>query len=238
MNFWIAIVGSVLIYLLAKPMRLFAIGTGDISEIIPLVSFSSLFSLIFGWIFLGEVPTNWGLLGVTLISLGGYYMNFDTKQTGTINRITHPFKKVVRSKTHSFLFLSLILGPISSVFDKMAINNTFPRSPHYALLAENLILIPLLIPILFIRKVNIKPLKDLAGWKVPIMLSVFFAVGSLLGFSAISVGYIGYVAAIRQLSSLVAVVGGYYFLKEKGLRKRLLSTVIMGIGAFLIGYLG
>lgn len=50
-TFWLAITASVATYVLAKPMRLFAIGVGDISEIVPLVSFSSLFSVIFGWIF-------------------------------------------------------------------------------------------------------------------------------------------------------------------------------------------
>lgn len=124
------------------------------------------------------------------------------------------------------------------MFDKIAINNTFPRSPYFALLAENLVLIPLLIPVLYLRKVKLDSLRSLSGWKIPVILSGLYAIANLTNFSAISVGYVGYVAAIRELSSLAAVVGGYYLLKESGLARRFISALVMGAGVFLIGYLG
>lgn len=238
LNFWIGVLGSVLVYLIAKPLRLFALGIGDLSEVVPLVSFSSLFSLIFAWLFLREIPTGWGLLGVALIAFGGYLMNFDNTQLGALNKITHPLIFIFKNKHQSFLFLSLILMPVSSIFDKFAINNTFPRSPYYPLILESIILIPLLIPILIIRKVKFENLKTFSGWQIPLILGVVYALGSLLSFSAINTGYVGYVSAIKQLQSLVAVLIGYFILKEGNLKKRLVSAVVMGIGVFLIAYLG
>lgn len=235
--FWVGVVGAVLVYLIAKPMRLFALGTGDISEIVPLVSFSSLFSLIFGWVFLNEVPTKWGLLGVGFIAIGGYLMNFEYTKEG-ISKVIHPVRQVFKQRTQSLLFMSIILGPITSVFDKLAINNTFPRSPHYALTAENVLIIPPLIFLLFYRKTRLDKLKHFSNWKIPLLLGLLFAIQSLLSFSAMSVGNIGYVSAIKQLASLVAVVGGFIFLGEVKFRQRMISAAVMASGAFLISYLG
>lgn len=238
LSFWIGILGSVVIYMLAKPMRLFAIGTGDLSEIIPLISLSSLFSLIFGWLFLKEVPNSWGIIGVSLVAVGGYMMNFDMTQVGFINKVIHPVRFAFSNKTQTFLYLSLLLGPITSVFDKFAINNTFPKSPSFALIMENLFIIPLLIPVLFARKISVEKLKYFPNWKVPLLLGLTFGISNILNFLAISVGNIGYVAAIRQLSSLISVLMGYFILKEGKLGRCLLSAIVMGIGAFLVGYLG
>lgn len=237
-NFWVGVLGSVFVYLIAKPFRLFALGIGDLSEIVPLVSFSSLFSLIYGWIFLEEVPTSWGLFGVALITIGGYLMNFDNTQSGIFNKLTHPFKSILKTRHQSYLFLSLILIPISGIFDKFAIKNTFPRSPFYTLFLEAIILTALLIPILRVRKIKLDSLKSFNDWKLPLLLGVVYALDSFLSFSAINIGYVGYVSAVKQLQSLVAVLVGYFILKEGNLKKRMVSAIVMGTGVFLIAYLG
>lgn len=237
-SFWLGVFGSVTVYLVAKPMQLFAFGIGDLSEVVPLISFNSLFSLIFAWIFLKEVPTSWGLLGVALIAFGGYLMNFDDTQIGAVNKITHPIKYIFKNRYQSYLFLSVILVPISGIFDKFAINNTFPHSPHYVVFMESLILVFLLAPILIIRKVKFGSLKTLSGWRVPFVLGLIYAVGSWLTFLAMSLGNLGYVSAIGKLSNLLTVLLSYFILKEGNLKKRLTSATIMGAGALLIAYLG
>jgi len=137
-----------------------------------------------------------------------------------------------------FLFISLLIGPISAVFDKLAINNTFPRSPYYVLLFENMLIMPLLLPVLHLRKINLTPLKNLAGWKTPLIVSIFYALANVFNFFAINNGKVGYVSAIRQLSSVLAVLGGYYILKEGDFAKRFTGCIVMAIGAFLIATLG
>jgi len=235
--FYLSIGLSCLLYIVAKPLRLFALGTGDISEIVPLISFQSVLSLGLGWVILNEVPTKWGLLGVTLISLGGYLINFDRKLC-LKERLIAPFKKIYQNKSQLFLVVSLLIGSVLSVVDKMAINDTYPKSPHYVLLAEQLVCLPLVSLIIFQKKSDIKKFTKFDNLKIPLIIALLYTVRNFFNFSALGLGKVGYVVAIGQLSSLIAVFGGVFLLKENGFRKKIASAVLMGAGAVLIGWLG
>ncbi|MBU1129725.1 EamA family transporter [Patescibacteria group bacterium] len=225
-SFFFGIIFSVLFYIIAKPLRIFALGTGDISQIIPLISFKSIFTLLIAWITLGEIPSLWGCLGVFLIAFGGFLINY--KQGS----------KIFKNRSQNYLFISLIIASIMSVLDKLAIKGTSPTSPHYVLLAENLLSIPFFLYFLIHKKISFSPLKSLKNWGIPVLIALLYSIRNLLNFSAIGKGPVAYVVAISQLSSIIAVVGGVVFLKETGIKRKLSSAILMSIGAFLIGYLG
>lgn len=236
-GFWIGVVGSASLYVLVKPLRVFAIGQGDISEIVPLVSFSSLFSLFYAWMLLGEVPSAWGIVGVMLVASGGYLMNIE-RANFTVRTLLNPIKKVFSHKAQAYLFISLVLGALLGVFDKYAINNTFPRSPQFVYMTENFLILPVFAVAVAVRRKQAFFLKNIKNWKAIFLMGTFASVSEALTFSAMSVGNIGYVSAIKNLSAILVVLGGVYYLKESKLKQKLISTIVMASGAFLIAYLG
>jgi drug/metabolite transporter (DMT)-like permease len=65
-------------------------------------------------------------------------------------------------------------------------------------------------------------------------MAVFSAVGYFAVLSALNLGEVSSVMPIVELSTIVAVLGGYFFHKEKDIMKRLLGTAIMIAGGILI----
>jgi uncharacterized membrane protein len=56
----------------------------------------------------------------------------------------------------------------------------------------------------------------------------------ILGYTAFSLGYVGYVTTLFKLSTLMTVIWSFVFLKERGMAQRLPASLVMVIGAILI----
>jgi uncharacterized membrane protein len=67
-----------------------------------------------------------------------------------------------------------------------------------------------------------------------LLAGLISGIAPLFGFSAIALGYVGYVTALFKLGAVFTVVWGTLMLKEHGLRKRFPATVVMVIGGVLI----
>jgi uncharacterized membrane protein len=57
----------------------------------------------------------------------------------------------------------------------------------------------------------------------------------VLGYTALSLGLAGYVTTLFRLSAALTVVWGRVFLGEAGLAQRLPASLLMALGAVLIG---
>ena len=56
----------------------------------------------------------------------------------------------------------------------------------------------------------------------------------MLGYTAFSLGLVGYVTALFRLSAVMTVLWASLFLKERDLVNRLPGSLIMAVGAILI----
>jgi uncharacterized membrane protein len=59
-------------------------------------------------------------------------------------------------------------------------------------------------------------------------------VAPVLGYTAFSLGPVGYVTTLFRLSTLMTVIWSYLFLNERGIAQRLPASFVMVIGAILI----
>ena len=59
-------------------------------------------------------------------------------------------------------------------------------------------------------------------------------IAPVLGYTAYSLGFVGYVTTLFRLSAIMTVIWGFLFLKERGLAQRLPASVVMVVGAILI----
>ena len=56
----------------------------------------------------------------------------------------------------------------------------------------------------------------------------------ILGYTAFSLGFVGYVTTLFKLSTAMTVLWGSLFLKERNLTQRLPGSLVMVVGAILI----
>jgi drug/metabolite transporter (DMT)-like permease len=231
-NFLLAIFASAVIDVFAFLASYKAIKIASVSEIAPVSSFSPVFTLIFAMIFLKEVPTEIKLFGVIIVVVGAYFLNISGIKKGALE----PIKKLASNKGVQLFFFANFLWAITPIFQKVAIQNTFPMTPligpifDYGLVAA--ILLPIVLRKLKQSKEAFKTIKK-SLW-VLVILGFFGALSQYAAYTAFSLANLGYVISIFRLSSIFAIILGALFLKETGIREKLLGAVIMLIGAILV----
>lgn len=208
-----------------------SLSTIDLSVFGPLNSYKPIFATIFSIILLGEIPTFWGSLGVVVIIGGSYFLNY--KESGETSSVKSFFK----NRGIIFRFLAIGLTAIAAVFSKKAI---LLSSPLITLMYWSVIGWPVSVMLVMKLKLNwkseleqIKKYKGNFGFLFLSFLALQFF--TLLAFEKI---FVGYSLALFQLSSLISVLFGVLFFKERNIKYRLLGSLIMVIGVILIVLLG
>jgi drug/metabolite transporter (DMT)-like permease len=226
--FVFAVVGSAMLNAVAHLASTHSLKLADASLVTPLLTFSPVFTLLISAAFLGEVPDLRGLFGVGLVLVGAYWLN---RGPGA-NWLT-PFKAIALTPGVALVLLAGLLWAITPIFEKLAIQHTFPENPRFTALAVNGLLVVLLTP--FALRPGRGALATLFRRRREWWLAALIA-GSAptLGYTAISLGLVGYVTTLFRLSAVFTVVWGAWLLKESGLRQRLPASALMVVGAILI----
>lgn len=203
-----------------------AISKGDISQVVPMLSFTPLFLLVSSPILVGETITAKGIIGIILIVVGSYLVNVNLKH----DSILSPFKSLVKHKgTRYMLFVAMILS-ISANYDKKGITSSSVL--QYLFFINLYILIGTTIFTLYKQKLILNAL--MIERKNLFMVGIITTIGYSVHMAAISMTYVAYVIAIKRTSGMISVILGYFFLNEQNIRERLLGSVIMFIGVLFI----
>lgn len=208
-----------------------SLSTIDLSVFGPLNSYKPIFAILFSIILLGEIPTFWGSLGVIVIIGGSYFLNY--KESGQ----TYSVKNFFKNRGIIFRFLAIGLTAIAAVFSKKAI---LLSSPLITLIYWSVIGWPISVLLVVKLKLNWKSelaqIKKYKGNFCFLFLS-FLALQffTLLAFEKI---FVGYSLALFQVSSLISVLFGVLFFKERNVKYRLLGSMVMVIGVILIALFG
>lgn len=226
--FFLGILGSAILNTLAHLAATQALKEGDVSLVAPLFVFSPVFTLLVSSITLREVPQLLPLIGVGLIIIGAYLLTLSSW-----HEVFEPLRAVVHQKVLWLAITASILWGITPVFEKTAIQHTFPENPTAAAFGALLALTLILFPIM-LSQVN-KPLVQLRiRWRGFVMLGVIGGIAPLFGYAAFSLGLVGYVSALFKMSSVFALLWAFLFLREKDVLRRLPGAIVMVIGAILI----
>ena len=67
-----------------------------------------------------------------------------------------------------------------------------------------------------------------------VIAGLIAGIAPVLGYTAFSLGYVGYVTTLFKLSALMTMIWSFLFLREGGVRFRLPASILMVIGAILI----
>lgn len=210
----------------------------DISVETPLSNIGILFTVFFGYIFLGERLGVWHLVGVVFIVAGAYLLEINHSASSGASRskidVWYPLREFKNSRYIHFLLAGLVLYSLSSVVDRVVLQEisviTYLFFVYLFLTINNILLFVFLHKVPF--SVVFKEAKDSAGWAV--LFAVSRLISNFLFANAISVLYVGVAVAIKRISTLLTVVLGGKFLSEENLRWRMMSSAVMIVGALLI----
>lgn len=228
--FFIGVTGSVLFYTASNIIGFKAMRMADLSAIYPLVSLGPIFTLFVALLPpLSEKPSLLATVGVFITLAGAYILNATKAKEGVLE----PIKSLLKNRASFLMIISVLIGSIVIVFDKLAINNTLPQNTTFTLLMENLMIIFGLLPLLYIR--NKKFYRQItSNSKLFLLLGLLNAVSTILAFSAVGGGNVGLVATILKIQILFVLLFSYVAFKDRPKLETLIGSVIMIFGVVLI----
>ena len=211
-------------YFLAK-----ALEKGDLSLIYPIMRSSPALVLIFSIFILGEDVSALGVAGILLVAIGVYTINMESL---VFSELFRPFRAMTRDRAIQFAFLTLFSVAGYTLVDKLAVSQMHPVIFAYI---YPWISLSLFSGYIFKVKPNDVLKKEWRAHKGSILIcGVLSIFGYFLVLVAFTMERMSYVAGLRQLSIVFAVLLGGHLLKEKNKRIRIASSIIIFIGAYLI----
>lgn len=225
-TFWILIAimlpfEFVLVNLFQKAFKL-----SPVSLIVPILSLSPLFIALISFILFSEKLTFYHILALIAFVVGVYILNLKS----TTTHIFAPIKSLFEDKGVFYIFLvALILG-VTVTLGKRAIVASSPQffsAIYYTFVT--LLLFPL-----YKYKSKVR-LSDFFRHKKSIfLLGILGPVSLMLVFFALKMGPTAVVQSVKSLDVIFSVILAGTFLKEKGIRKRLIGSAFIVAGSILI----
>lgn len=190
----------------------------DATLVYPITTASPLLVVIWAKVFLNEKVTSLGLFGISIILVGVIIM--------------HSTKTKIRLDTKGIIFavLSAIFYSFGAVVDKFGVSNK-----NFMLYIYSLVFF---MTLFLTIQAGIRYSNHLAEFDKNKLYVLIGGVIIFLSFLSYRLGLIymnvSYATSLRQINAVFGVLLGVYFLKEKLYLRRLIGTVIIFIGAFLI----
>jgi uncharacterized membrane protein len=226
--FAIGVLGSAGLNVVAHLASTKALKLGDVSLVTPLLIFSPVFTVLISSLFLGEIPSARGLLGVGLVLIGAYWLNHNSDASWLA-----PFRSLTLKPSIALVLLAGLLWAITPLFEKTAIQHTNPESPRFTAFVATALLTFMLTPAVIARGKSAT--SKLSFHRRELFLAGLIAgIAPVLAYTAFSLGFVGYVTTLFKLSTVMTIIWSFLFLKEQGLAQRLPGSLVMVVGAILI----
>jgi drug/metabolite transporter (DMT)-like permease len=227
-GFWPAAAGTIVLNIVSQAMFMRAFNLSEASMIAPLRLIIPPLVIITGFLFLNEVPSLTGIIGI-FITMAGLWFLLSSKNPFSLAEI----KKIKNEKGILLGLLGSILFAISFPLDKKAVITSS------ALFSSSLIfmaigLITILINQLFDRGFGRRMMRIIKTQPVPLLsTALFLGVGAFLTNQAFNYSLAAYASSLKRLQALWTVVLSGKFLQEEGIKRKLLATIIMFLGILL-----
>ena len=225
-QFYLGGAGTLLINMVAFTMFMKALKLSPLSLTYPFLSFTPVFLIFTGYVFLGELPNVYGVAGIFLTAAGAYVLNMGRIKEGFFA----PMKAITKEKGSMLMLGVSFLWSFASTFDKIAL---LGADPYFFILAFNTGFTILYFP--FLKKVNPGFKREVTGnYRELLLLGALSGIMVIFQMVALETAYVSYVIAIKRSGMIFTLLLGRMFFDEDIDFFRTLGTVMMASGVFLI----
>lgn len=208
-----------------------ALEMGDLSIVYPLARSSPMFVAILAALLLGEKISTWGVLGIAFILMGVWVLHLKGFKP---DDLLMPVQSL-RSKASQMALVAALGTTAYSLSDKMGVTTIHPVQYSFWL---GLFTSAMLTPATLMSRGWDPIVREWRGSKLRTLIAGFLMRGGyLLVLVAMSLAQVSYVLALRQVSVVLGAALGLLLLKEKYGRARLLGSVIIFAGVYILGVL-
>ena len=204
---------------------------GELGFTYPLLAITPLFVVPVEWVALGVLPGRFALVGIFLIVLGVYLLNFQ----GLGPRLTDPFRSLARDPGAVRMLAVAVLWSVGGTLDRVAVLASSPAF-YSVMFAGGLSALFLLVLVVGRKRDSIAPLPGLPRvrlWEL-VVHGLSFSCMMILQMEALTRAQASYVLSIKRTGSVLAVLLGYLAFRERSLVPRLVGALITVAGAFVL----
>lgn len=214
-----------------------ALKKADASKVSPLLTFNPAFTLLLAWPVLGEIPGLRQTIGVVVLLAGTYSLDVQEARTGLLS----PLHSLLGRPGALYAIIASAFWGATTVLEKISIEHMTPTSGPFVAFISTFLTVVLLTPaaIMTWRKPrNTGQESDQNRSHAHFLLftaaATLAGIAPLFGFTAIAVGYVGYVTALFKLSTVFTIIWAWIFLKEGRAYLYLPGALIMIAGGIII----
>lgn len=224
-----------------------ALASTDISITMPMISFTPVFLIGTSFLFLHELPTLIGIIGILIIVFGSYILNLSPGQKS----IADPIRSMFVHRGVLYMLFVAFLYAIAINFDKITVQESDP------FFGSAVVFFVLGSAFVIIAAISRRTAGTLATGKEEMpgsgeqklrspaghfgsIAGVFIFIGLILTVGAISINYaysmqiVPYIISIKRMSIIFIVISGAIVFREPNIGQRLCGAGLMVIGAVII----
>lgn len=256
-DFWLAFGANVALYLVSFRLYVGALEKGELGLTYPLLALTPVLVVPVEWVLLGDRAGAKGILGIALVVVGVYLLNF----RGREQPLLEPFRAIARDPGARRMMAVTVLWAVSGTVDRVAVLNSSPAFYGVALgIGMGLGFLPAAVGSgrreeaaaagpsepaegEQARAAAEADVEHRAGLRRSLSEHPWLLVGQGLIFAAMFVAQMealrlslaAYVLAIKRSGTLLAILLGGALFAEGATGRRLAATVVILAGVVLVG---
>jgi drug/metabolite transporter (DMT)-like permease len=227
--FWINIFFAALLDMAGTLFLVMSLSKTDLSVFGPLNAYKVVISMLLAMVFLGEIPSMQGFIGVAIIVIGSYFLFPANTEFNS-----HRFLKLLLTRGVQYRFISILLFSIGTLPLKNAVivGNAISTTVFWCLIGFPLAIIA---HSLFLKDNFVKDYQQSKHHVYQFLyLGILLFLMQYMTMLVFSKLLIAYSLALFQLGMVLQVFLGYHIFKEKHLFRRLAASLVMVVGSLLV----
>lgn len=202
--------------------------SGDLSIVYPVARSSPVFVIIAAAIFLGETVSLTGLLGILVIFIGVYVLHLKGM---TRDDLVAPIRYLM-SGSSKYAVIAALGTTVYSITDKLGVTAVDPLLYSFWLGFS----VTGMMIIVTIRRKGIQAIRNEFSSPIRITFAgILMRGGYMMVLYAMSLAQVSYILALRQISVVLGALMGVVFLGESYGRVRIIGSLIILTGVYILG---
>ena len=205
--------------------------TGDLSLVYPVARSSPVFVALAAFLLLGEEITPVGLVGILVIFIGVYVLHLRGLSR---QELLAPFD-YLRTGSSKYALLAALGTTIYSISDKLGVTTVDPLLYSFWLGFS----VTGMLTIAIIKRRGMTRIREELRVNLPriTVSGILMKGGYMMVLYAMSLAQVSYILALRQISVVLGALMGVVFLGEKYGKVRIIGSIIIFIGVYILGAL-